>query len=157
MKSDQNRADSDDLAVLLVKNEERLLGLLEGSLDADGERIETDERSVAHEVATVEELVVVARTRDVRVTGLVPLCDGLVHGDGQPADTTLVLDGMAVVETNHLAVHRQVGVVALGDDDPHTWVAGIPHREGIVDEELERVPQLRCRAYLVGDPAVVPD
>lgn len=157
MKSDQNRTEGDDLAVLLVEDEERLLGLLERSLDADGERVEADERTVGDEVATVEALVVVTRTRQVCLTGLVPLCDGLVHRNRQPTDTAVVLDGVPVVEANHLAVDHDVGVVGRRDDDLDPLVPRVPRREGVVDEEFERVAEFRSRTNLVGDSAVVPD
>lgn len=157
MKSHQNRTEGDDLAVLLVEDEESLLGLLERSLDADGERVEADERTVGDEVATVEALVVVTRTRQVGLTGLVPLCDGLVHRNRQSTDTTVVLHGVPVVEANHLAVDHDVGVVRRRDDDLDPLVPRVPRREGVVHEEFERVAEFRSRTNLVGDSAVIPD
>ena len=157
MKSHQNRTERDDFAVLLVEDEESLLGLLERSLDADGKRVEADERTVGDEVTTVETLVVVPRTGQVGLTGLVPLRDGLVHRNRQPTDTTVVLHGVSVVEANHLAVDHDVGVVRRRDDDLDPLVPRVPRREGVVHEEFKRVAEFRRRTHLVGDSAVVPD
>lgn len=151
----ENRTDSDDLVETLVDDEHTLLGLLELRLDSDGVRVVPDERAVADEATTPEELVEVSEDVHVSTTVGVPRIDCLVHRNRDSADTATVVDGVAVMEAERESVDVDVGVVCVRDDELHTRIVLVLLGELGVQEQFEGIAHLGCDVNLLRDTSVV--
>lgn len=142
---------------LLVDEEESLRWPIIRGLNAHGESIEADVRTVGDEVTSIETGVPVTEAvqGDVLV-GLVPLGDGLVDRDGQTSYSTSVAQVVTVVEADDLTIHSHKRVIRTGDDELDPLVPGEVVGEHMVQEILQRVPSLSGVASLLGGSGMVP-
>jgi hypothetical protein len=89
---------------ILVEQHERLLRSLVVGLDRQRVGVESDEAAVADELRPVLVLVEVAEDVEVSLPHLVPLTDRLERGDEDAADAALIVDRVAVMKPQRLAV-----------------------------------------------------
>ena len=96
-------------------------------------------------------------TEHVQITPapLIPLSDGLVDRNVDPADTSAILHGVSVMKANYVAIHIEVCVVTGCDDELHALVASEELLEMVVHVEFKRVALLVSEVRLLSDAGVI--